>query len=197
MRMTAGVWKAALIAACVAYMNMYTMFLLYCSNVFQLNYYCKHQTDFSRIFCIVSYNTLTKCMDPNWSTKVISPDIILERLSLNSRSCSMVSFFVSSYSLGSRSPLIVEETQQFICSPILSGELEVVGDMQSHQINRPPYSQIMEFFRQSKFRRMHNFYVSWCMGSGGWTPPRSIFKVCGEWSPMLYANICLQVVLTW
>jgi len=129
MRMTAGVWKAALIAACVAYMNMYTMFLSYCSNVFQLNCYCKHQTDFSRIFCIVSYNTLTKCMDPNWSTKVISPDIILERLSLNSRSCSMVSFFVSSYSLGSRSPLIVEETQQFICSPILSGELEVVGDM--------------------------------------------------------------------
>jgi len=116
-------------------------------------------------------------MDPNWSTKVISPDIILERLSLNSRSCSMVSFFVSSYSRGSRSPLIVEETQQFICSPILSGELEVVGALQRHQINRPPYSQITEFFRQSKFWRMHNFYVRWCMGSGGWTPHGCIFQV--------------------
>jgi hypothetical protein len=30
--MTAGVWKAALIAAWVAYINMYTMFLLYYGN---------------------------------------------------------------------------------------------------------------------------------------------------------------------
>jgi len=45
MRMTAGVWKAALIAACVAYMNMYTMFLLCCRNLFQLNCCCKHHSE--------------------------------------------------------------------------------------------------------------------------------------------------------
>jgi len=42
--MTAGVWKAALIAACVAYMNMYTMFLLYRRNLFLLNY-CKNHSE--------------------------------------------------------------------------------------------------------------------------------------------------------
>lgn len=48
---------------------------------------------------------LTSCMPLSSSTKVISPDIIFFKESLNSLSCSRVSFLVSSYSSASSSSL--------------------------------------------------------------------------------------------
>ena len=91
----------------------------------------------------------TSCIPLKWSTNVISPPKILSKLSLNSFSCSSVSFFVSSYSSSSKSALLkvtcffmADHTNKVFWAFVKSlGRFEVLINCR-HSTRRKKYSSL-------------------------------------------------------